>query len=249
MDRLERRKFELHSQKPEYQERIKKASQWIRDIFERYENPCLNYSGGKDSLVLLHLIAMQGFEPDIYHFDNGLLEVPGSTDFVEKSVQRIAPGSELFRRTSDAANSQDMVLEEGHGYSGFWGWYSTLQEEQEWDIRLLGIRAEESRRREYRFDSSGSEPPINKSEQYVSAAPIHHLTTRDIWSYINSNGLEYHDIYDEQGQLYGSMEDPGNRLALLYDSEFDSLGARTISQFVFPGATNELKDIEQRRKN
>lgn len=248
MDDLERRKFELHSEKKEFRERVEKAVRWVREIFERYESPCLNYSGGKDSLVLLHLIAEQGFEPDIYHFDNGLLEVPGSTDFVEGSVQRIASGSELFKRTSDAANSEEMVLEEGHGYSGFWGWYSTLQKEQDWNIRLLGIRAEESGRREARFNSSENNAPINQDEQYVSAAPIHHLTTRDIWSYIVSNDLEYHDIYDERGELYGSMEDPGNRLALLYDSEFDSLGARTISQFVFPGATNDLKNIEQGKR-
>lgn len=243
MDELERRKFRLHADTGGYKKRIEKARDWIHTIFERYGNPCLNYSGGKDSLVLLNLIAEVGYEPDIYHFDNGLLEVPGNSDFVEKSVERIAPAAELIVKTSEAANSDKMVLEEGHGYAGFWGWYSTLQEEHGWDARLLGIRAEESGEREHRFDSSGRNPPVNTDEEYVVAAPIHHLTTRDVWSYIVDHRLEYHEIYDRQGQLYGSIEAGGNRLALLYDSEFDSLGARTVSQFVFPGRTNELKEI------
>ncbi len=246
MDDLERRKFQLHSQQADYQDRVEQARNWVHEIFDRYDRPCLNYSGGKDSLVLLHLIAEAGYTPDIYHFDNGLLEVPGSTDFVEESVERVAPGSELLVRTSEAANSEKMVLEEGHGYNGFWGWYSRLHDERGWDIRLLGIRAEESGRREQRFDSSSKRPPINRGEQYTVAAPIHHLTTRDVWSYIISQGLKYHEIYDRQAELYGSMEARGNRLALLYDSEFDSLGARTVSQFVFPGRTNELKEVEQK---
>jgi len=245
MDDLERRKFELHSQSDEYRERVEKAEQWIHEIFDRYNNPCLNYSGGKDSLVLLHLAAEKcGYgSVDIYHFDNGLLEVPGNTDFVETSVHRI--GGNLFKRTSEKANSQLMVTEEGHGYNGFWGWYSTLQGDQGWDIRLLGIRAAESTKRRDRFDSKNRGPPINTGEEYTSAAPIHHLTTRDIWSYIVEHDLKYHSIYDKQGELYASMEARGNRLSLLYDSEFDSLGARTISQFVYPDRTNELKDIEQ----
>lgn len=165
MDELERRKFELHSQKTEYQERVEKAKRWIHEIFDRYDNPCLNYSGGKDSLVLLHLVAEKcGYSNvDIYHFDNGLLEVPGSTSFVEESVSRI--GGNLFQRTSEKVNSREMLTEEGHGYNGFWGWYSYLSNEQNWDLRLVGIRAAESTERRERFDSAGRNPPINAGEE------------------------------------------------------------------------------------
>jgi len=36
-----------------------------------------------------------------------------------------------------------------------------------------------------------------------------------------------------------------NRLVTLYDSEFDSLGARSISQSISPSKVAELKQIEQ----
>lgn len=245
MNDLERRKFELHAATDGHQARIEKAVVWIHDVFDRFDDPCLNYSGGKDSLVLLHLTAATaGYDDvEIYHFDNGLLRVPGSDDFVRKSVNRI--GGNLFVRTSEAANSEEMVLEEGHGYNGFWGQYWTLAHDRDWDVRLLGIRATESRNRRDRFESSGDRPPINWHEDHTAAAPIHHLTTRDVWAYIVEHGLEYHEIYDKQGDLYDDMEHRANRLVTLYDAEFDSLGAREISQFVYPDETNALKEIEQ----
>ena len=245
MNDLERRKFHLHAETEDYRERIERAAGWLHDVFDRFENPCLNYSGGKDSLVLLHLVTQKcGYDGvDIYHFDNGLLRVPGSDDFVRESVGRY--GGNLFVRTSDAANSEEMVLEEGHGYNGFWGHYARLAHERGWDVRLLGIRAAESRGRRDRFDSSGDWPPINRHEDHTAAAPIHHLTTRDVWAYIVDDDLDYHEIYDKQGALYGDMEARGNRLVTLYDAEFDSLGTREISQFVYPSETNELKNIEQ----
>ncbi len=245
MTPLEHRKFDLHSQTDAFNQRVEQAETWIHSVFSRFDEPCLNYSGGKDSLVLLHLVTCAcGYDDvDVYHFDNGLLKVPGSDDFVRESVSRL--GGNLFHRSSEAANSEEMLTEVGHGYSGFWGWYSRLQKRREWDVRLLGIRSDESRERRDRFDSDGSAPPINWHEQYTAAAPIHHFTARDVWAYIVSNDLQYHEIYDKQGELYGGMESRGNRLVTLYDSEFDSLGARTISQFVYPSETNELKRIEQ----
>lgn len=242
MDKLEKRKFQLHAETGDFQDRIRQARDWIHRIFDRFQQPNLNYSGGKDSLVMLHLVTDCGYRPDVYHFDNGVLRVPGNVDFVRNSVDRIAPECRLVVRSSAAANSEKMVTEEGHGYNGFWGWYRQLQEDYGWDVRLVGIRAAESNERRDRVEPDGL--PVVQ-EEYVAAFPIHRLTTRDIWAYIVDHDLSYHSIYDKQGDLYGSMEARGNRLVTLYDAEFDSLGAREVSQFVYPGRTNELKAIEQ----
>ena len=245
MTPLERRKFELHADSESYHHKVVDAEDWVHRIFDCFDNPCLNYSGGKDSLVLLLLVAQQaGYDTvDVFHFDNGLLDIPGVDDFVQDSATEI--GGNLHSVTSEAANDERMVLEQGHGYNGFWGQYTRLSETHGWDVRLLGIRAQESREREDRFESLGSRPPVNRHEQHTSAAPIHRFTARDVWAYIVANDLDYHPIYDDQGALYDDMESNRNRLVTLYDSEFDSLGAREISQFIFPGETNALKDIEQ----
>ncbi|WP_337653227.1 phosphoadenosine phosphosulfate reductase family protein [Halomontanus rarus] len=244
MTPLEYRKFERHASTDEYQGRLERATGWIHTLFDRFSNPVVNFSAGKDSLVLLHLVTVRcGYDPDVFHFDNGLLNVPGVTEYARERIDEY--GGTPFIRTSDGANSEKMVLEEGHGYRGFWGHHSALWSRREWDCRLLGIRGDESRDRRDRFDSDGTRPPVNYDEQYTAAAPVHHFTTRDVWAYIVSNDLEYHAIYDKQGELYDGIDARDNRLVTLYDSEFDSRGALEVSQWLYPGETNALKEIEQ----
>lgn len=241
MQELERRRFELHARKGDYQTRIQRAREYLATTTSRYEAPCLHVSGGKDSLVLWHLVMQSdAMKWPVFHFDNGLLNVPGVTDFVKDMADEWE--TDLYVRTSAAANDERMIFEEGHGYRGYWGTYKTLLEQHDWDCRVLGIRAAESPQRRDRFDGT---PPTDHSHG-VAAAPIHHLTTADVWAYIVDHELPYHEIYDRQGDLYGGIDAPENRLVTLYDSEFDSLGAREISQFIYPGETNALKDIEQR---
>lgn len=242
MHDLEKRRFRLHADTQDYKTRLSQAREYLKQAAGRFENPCLHVSGGKDSLVLWHLSSQDcAFDWPVYHFDNGLLNVPGVTDFVKEQAEQWE--TNLFVRTSEAANDERMVLEEGHGYNGYWGQYWNLVEEHGWDVRVLGIRARESPQRRERFDGR---PPTDSNGDDISAAPIHGLTTADVWAYIVDNGLDYHDIYDRQGELYDGIDSPENRLVTLYDSEFDSLGAREVSQFLFPDETNELKEIEQR---
>lgn len=241
MDSLERRRFELHAKQTEYQKRIQDARRYCRQTDERFDSPCLHVSGGKDSLVLWHLAACDvGLEWPVYHFDNGLLNVPGVTEYVRDRAREW--NADLYVRTSEAASDERMVIEEGHGYNGYWGQYYSLVEQHGWSCRVLGIRAAESAQRRDRFGGDGL--PVEADDGDIATAPIHQLTTADVWAYIVDNDLPYHDIYDKQGDLYDGIDARENRLVTLYDSEFDSLGAREISQFVYPGETNELKEIE-----
>jgi len=243
MNDLEERRFRLHAQKDDYKRRVAGGRQNLQAVAERFDAPCLHVSGGKDSLFLWHLAVEVGLDWPVYHFDNGVLNVPGVTEFVRERAADWK--ADLYVRTSEAANDERMVVEEGHGYNGYWGQYWTLVGEYGWDVRVLGIRAEESSRRRDRFTGT---PPTDRHGDDLAAAPIHALTTADIWAYIVEHDLPYHDIYDRQGQLYDGIDAPENRLVTLYDSEFDSLGAREISQFVYPGETNALKDIEQQNR-
>lgn len=242
MHDLEERRFELHADTTDYQQRLSQARTHIQRTAERFDRPCLHVSGGKDSMVLWHLTFQDcGFDWPVYHFDNGLLNVPGVTDLVRETAADW--GATCYVRTSEAANDEEMVVEEGHGYNGYWGQYWQLVEEYGWDTRVLGIRAAESSQRRDRFTGT---PPVDINDGDVAVAPIHGLKTADVWAYIVDNGLRYHEIYDKQGELYDGIDSPENRLVTLYDSEFDSLGAREISQFIYPDETNALKEIESR---
>lgn len=243
MNDLERRRFELHADQADYQRRIGRARDYFDAVAEHFDAPCLHASGGKDSLVLWHLAVSAGHDWPVYHFDNGLLNVPGVTEFVRERAREW--DADLHVRTSEAANDERMVLEEGHGYNGYWGQYASLVETHGWDVRVLGIRAQESAQRRDRFTGV---PPTDGTGHSRATAPVHHLQTADIWAYIIEHDLPYHDIYDRQGQLYDGIDARENRLVTIYDSEFDSLGAREISKFLFPEETNALQQTEQQRE-
>jgi 3'-phosphoadenosine 5'-phosphosulfate sulfotransferase (PAPS reductase)/FAD synthetase len=240
MNELEKRRFRLHAKQSDYKRRVETARSHLDAVASWFDAPCIHVSGGKDSLVLWHLAASAGHDWPVYHFDNGLLNVPGVTDFVRGIAEEW--DADLYVRTSEAANDERMVLEEGHGYNGYWGQYWSLVGEHGWSVRVLGIRADESSQRRDRFTGT---PPTDRDGNDVATAPIHDLTTADVWAYIVEHDLAYHDIYDRQGELYDGIDAPENRLVTLYDAEFDSLGAREVSQFIYPGETNALKDIEQ----
>lgn len=244
MDRLEERKFQLHSQTEEYQQRIERAEKWIHRIFDQYDNPYLSVSGGKDSLVMHHIAAQRcGFtDIDVFHFDWGARNIPGVEDFVRKTVESF--GGNLIARTSEGVQDEAFAKDEHNGMQGIIGWTRTLSDEHGWDAALLGIRAEESSKRRYQYNG---EPPSTDGPVTIQFAPVHRLTTQDIWAYIVSNNLPYHEIYEKQAELYGGIDSRSNRLVTVYDHEFSSLGSEAISQFIYPEKTNELKNIEQKR--
>jgi len=241
---LERRKFQLQADTDGYQERIQKAKEYIWSAFEKYEEPYVSVSGGKDSTVLHHLVVQRcGYNADVFQFDWGFRNLPGINEHVDHLVSEF--GGTLVRRTSEKVNNPERFAnDEHHGIAGLMGWTRKLGNERGWDAALLGIRAEESpaRREKYVGD-----PPTNHNGVQPTVAPIHHLTTQDIWSYIVEHELPYHDIYDEQANLFDGIDSRGNRLVTIYDHEFASLGSEAISQFLFPEATNELKKIEQNK--
>lgn len=243
MNELERRRFRLHAQQSDYERRIQQAVGFVGAAFRAFDTPYVSLSGGKDSTVLHHLVTQRcGYDTvDIFHFDWGLRDVPGIDVHVESLVSQF--GGTLVSRTSAKVNDEARFAnDEHHGIAGLLGWVSHLEEERGWDAGLLGIRAEESASRAARYTGS---PPTHHNGSHPTVAPIHQLTTADVWAYIVVNDLPYHSLYDKQGALFDGIDSPENRLVTIYDHEFASLGSEAISQFCYPEATNELKEIEQ----
>lgn len=244
MNDLERRKFRLHADTADYDRRIQQATDWIHATADEFGTPYVSISGGKDSTVLYHLVAQRcGYDSmDVFHFDWGLRNVPGIEAHVRELVDRF--GGTLVARSSEKVNDPDRFAnDEHHGMAGIMGWIRALRDERGWDVGLLGIRAGESPTRRDRYTGT---PPSHHDGIQPTVAPIHHLTTIDVWAYIVTQDLPYHDIYDEQGALFDGIDSRENRLVTIYDHEFASLGSEAISQFLYPEATNELKDLEQR---
>jgi len=239
VDKLEERKFRLHARQKGYQDRISDAQEYVRKAFDRFDNPVLEFSGGKDSLVMLHLVAERcGYKDvDVFHFEQAYLSVPGTSEFVEETVEQY--GGRLFKRAGEAVTDDN---------NNYWDWYYRLKGKRDWDVRLLGIRAGESSKRRDRADFSSGIPMAKQvsDEPDTAVFPVFELSTTDVWAYIVENDVEYHEIYDKQGELYGDMENRANRLTTFHDADRKNFGNREISQHLYPGKANKLKDIEQR---
>ena len=243
MDSLKQRELNLHSETSAYQKRINKAKEHVRKTFDRFEEPYVSFSGGKDSTVLLCLIDSLGYEPDVFHFDWGARDIPGVEEHTREMCSKYC--GELLYRSSERVGEEYVARDEHHGMAGIMGWVSTLGEERGWDAAMLGIRAEESNDRRDQYDGV---PPtsVDSDTPQTRVAPIHHLRTEDVWAYIVSNEIEYHEIYDKMSERLGRpIDHDENRLVTLYDTEFEHLGSLEVSQMLYPGAANELKEVIQ----
>ena len=61
MPRRTRRTYEMHSKQKSYNDNIKLAKENVSEIINSKYNPVIEYSGGKDSLVLLHMVIQNAF--------------------------------------------------------------------------------------------------------------------------------------------------------------------------------------------
>lgn len=244
MTPLEQRRFELHAQTDDYQRRVEQACDWISTAFSRYDRPYVSVSGGKDSTVLHHLVTQAcGYRnADIFHFDQGHLALPGARDQVEILIEEY--GGTNCIRTTEAMYDETMSNEERHKHlhSGRHGWIHRLSEQRGWEVALLGIRAEEAPSRRDRWSG---DPPTHVMHGQLTMAPLYNLTAGDIWAYLVENEIEYHDQYDEQGDLLGRIDHQNNRLSSFHSPGLDRFGERTVSQFLYPEESNELERMER----
>jgi 3'-phosphoadenosine 5'-phosphosulfate sulfotransferase (PAPS reductase)/FAD synthetase len=242
MNELERKKFELHTNESGYNQRVERAKRNIETAFERFETPYVSVSGGKDSTVLHHLVTEAcGYDNiDVFHFDQGLLAVPGAKEQVEILLEEY--GGVNCVRTTEAMYDESISNEERHSHlhSGRHGWIRRLTEERGWNAALLGIRAEESADRRDRYSGT---PPTHVMGDQLTVAPIHRLTTEDVWAYIVENGLPYHDQYDRKGELLDGIDSRQNRLSSFHSPGLDRFGERTISSFLYPEESNKRKEL------
>jgi sulfate adenylyltransferase subunit 2 len=189
----------------------------IREVVAEVERPCLLFSGGKDSAVLLHL-AQKAFRPGripfpVVHVDTGH-NFPEVIEFRDRTVSQL--GVELVVASVQRAIDEGRVEDPGPGASR-----NRLQSQV-----LLDAMAEN------RFEAAiggarRDEDPVRAKERVVSVrdrfgqwdprsqraelwhcynlelAPGEHLrvfpladwTEMDVWSYIADEGIELPAIY------------------------------------------------------
>lgn len=203
----------------DYLEQLEAESIHIfREIAAQFERPALLFSGGKDSITMVHLAA-KAFAPGKIPFP--LVHIDTGHNFPEALAFRDAMAKEIgatliVRKVEDSIKSKGLTEPKGKFPSRNWLQTHTLLdtiEEFQFDACIGGARRDEekARAKERIFsvrDDFGQWDPklqrpelwniyngrINKGEN-VRIFPISNWTELDIWNYIRTQKIELPSIY------------------------------------------------------
>ena len=190
----------------------------IRETAAQFERPALLFSGGKDSIVMVHL-ARKAFFParipfPLVHIDTGH-NFPETITFRDKLVSEIG-ATLLVGSVQDSIDKGRAVEEKGINASRNMLQTITLLdtiEENKFDACLGGARRDEEKARaKERFfshrDEFGQWDPKNQRPElwnlmngkknigeHFRVFPLSNWTEMDVWQYIAMEGLELPTIY------------------------------------------------------
>src|SRR6478752_8289901 len=190
----------------------------FREVAAQFEKPALLFSGGKDSITMVHL-ARKAFAPGkvpflLVHIDTGH-NFPEALDFRDKLVNEVG-ATLVVRKVEDTIKKRSLTEPKGKFPSRNWLQTYTLLdtiEEFKFDCCIGGARRDEekARAKERIFsvrDEFGQWNPklqrpelwntyngkIHKGEN-VRAFPISNWTELDVWNYIRREKIELPSIY------------------------------------------------------
>src|SRR6478672_927023 len=203
----------------DYLEQLETESIHIfREIAGQFERPVLLFSGGKDSITLVHL-AKKAFAPGkipfpLMHIDTGH-NFPEALEFRDLLVEQVG-ATLIVRKVEDTIKQRNLTEPKGKFASRNWLQTYTLLdtiEELKCDACIGGGRRDEekARAKERIFsvrDEFGQWNPklqrpelwniyngkIHKGEN-VRAFPISNWTELDIWNYVKRQQIDLPSIY------------------------------------------------------
>jgi sulfate adenylyltransferase subunit 2 len=203
----------------DYLEQLETESIHIfREIAAQFERPVLLFSGGKDSITLVHL-AKKAFAPgkipfQLVHIDTGH-NFPEALEFRDRLVEEI-DATLVVRKVEDTIKKKNLTEPKGKFASRNWLQIYTLLdtiEELKADACIGGARRDEekARAKERIFsvrDEFGQWNPklqrpelwniyngrIHKGEN-VRTFPISNWTELDVWNYIRRENIALPSIY------------------------------------------------------
>jgi sulfate adenylyltransferase subunit 2 len=190
----------------------------MREVAAEFERPCLLFSGGKDSIVMLRL-AEKAFWPapipfPLMHVDTGH-NFPEVIEFRDRRVGELNARL-VVASVQDSIDAGRVVEETGRRASRNRLQTTTLLdaiEEQEFDAVFGGARRDEEKARakervfSFRDDFGQWDPKNQRPElwnlynakirkgEHIRVFPLSNWTELDVWDYIRREGIEIPSIY------------------------------------------------------
>ncbi|TGK21038.1 sulfate adenylyltransferase subunit CysD [Leptospira fluminis] len=190
----------------------------LREVAAQFERPALLFSGGKDSITLVHL-ALKAFRPGrfpfpLVHIDTGH-NFQEALDFRDRLAQKI--GEKLIVRYVQDSIDQGKAVEEKGKFPSRNGIQTvTLLDtisEFKFDACIGGARRDEEKARakervfSVRDEFGGWDPKLQRPELWniyngkihvgenVRVFPISNWTELDVWEYIKAENIELPSLY------------------------------------------------------
>lgn len=190
----------------------------FREVAAQFEKPALLFSGGKDSITLVHL-AKKAFAPGkipftLVHIDTGH-NFPEALDFRDSLVKEVN-AKLVVRKVEDTIQQRNLTEPKGKFASRNWlQTYTLLDTIEEFGFDCCiggGRRDEEKARAKERIFSVRDEfgqwnPKLQRPELWniyngkihkgenVRVFPISNWTELDVWNYIRKEKIDLPSIY------------------------------------------------------
>jgi len=190
----------LHARTQEYQTVVASAKQTIYHALQHMKNPYVSFSGGKDSLVMLHLVLEQKRVPVVYWDADA--SNPDTENFLELIVDKWDLDMIRFKTESMMSvfrkyGINHPKIEEKTMLATVYRPIKKLMRDYDFDGVFVGLREEESFGRRQLIRHKGS-VFWNKSQGILECLPVAYFSVQDIWAYITSHDLPYNAVYDRQ---------------------------------------------------
>lgn len=178
--------------------KVKQAFDIIHHALEIFDSKkiAVAFSGGKDSLVALHL-AMQVIESPLVIFNNTTVEFPETLRFVSElagswgiKIEVASPPRNLLR----VVKKKGWATHENRWCCHFCKERPTMEtmEQKEVDAEITGTIRTESI---YRRSLTPFRPP-KKDPSIFRINPIYDWNMQEVWAYIRKNNLPYNPLYE-----------------------------------------------------
>ncbi|HEX2043487.1 MAG TPA: sulfate adenylyltransferase subunit CysD, partial [Acidimicrobiales bacterium] len=190
----------------------------MREVAGEFERPVLLFSGGKDSVVLLHL-AQKAFRPErfpfpVMHVDTGH-NFPEVIDFRDRRMEEL--GERLIVASVQESIDQGRVVEDNgpkasrnrlqtttlldaiaaHGFDACFGGARRDEEKARAKERVFSFRDEFGQ-----WDPKNQRPELwrlyngrIRPGEHIRVFPLSNWTETDVWQYIAAEQLEVPSIY------------------------------------------------------
>ena len=190
----------------------------FREVVAQFERPALLFSGGKDSITLVHL-AKKAFAPGkipfpLVHIDTGH-NFPEALEFRDELAKEVN-ATLVVRKVEDTIKQKNLTEPKGKFASRNWLQTHTLLdtiEEFKFDACIGGARRDEEKARakerifSVRDEFGQWDPKLQRPELWniyngrihkgenVRVFPISNWTELDIWNYIRKENIDLPSIY------------------------------------------------------